>query len=164
MKYYYILPCTGISDANTSESGGFLKIERFVYIKKNPGTIPSILCYVSPSVELLGPTTPSFLTWTHDSSVLKPDWHLCSQLLHWYCVGVNTPKRFRQLWVKDLLMSKVPSWQLEWDSKRLLFIRKAPNLPLNLHAPQLYIDSLHHPFTTFCSSYCQLAHFGAEHS
>ena len=35
-------------------------------------------------------------------------------LPHWYCVGVNTPKRYRQLQVKDL--SKVPTWCLEWDS------------------------------------------------
>jgi len=31
---------------------------------------------------------------------------------HWYCVGVNTPNHYRQLWVKDL--PKVPMWRLEW--------------------------------------------------
>jgi len=29
---------------------------------KIPGTILSIMCYMPPSVELLGPTTPSFQT------------------------------------------------------------------------------------------------------
>ena len=33
---------------------------------------------------------------------------------HEYCVGVNTPKRHRQLRVKNL--PKVPTWWLEWDS------------------------------------------------
>ena len=33
-----------------------------------------------------------------------------SWLQHWYCVEVNTLKRYRQLSVKDL-----PTWQLEWD-------------------------------------------------
>ena len=33
---------------------------------------------------------------------------------HSNCVGVKTPKRCRQLRVKDL--SKVPTWRLEWDS------------------------------------------------
>jgi len=27
-------------------------------------------------------------------------------------VGVNTPKRYRQLWVKNL--PKVPTWRLKW--------------------------------------------------
>jgi len=29
---------------------------------------------------------------------------------HWYCVGVNTPKRYRQLREKDL--PKAPMWRL----------------------------------------------------
>ena len=37
-----------------------------------------------------------------------------SQLQHWYCIGVNTPKCYGQLWVKGL--PKVLMWQLEWDS------------------------------------------------
>ena len=37
-----------------------------------------------------------------------------SWLQHWYCVRVNTPKRYRQLRVKDL--PKVPMWWLECDS------------------------------------------------
>ena len=36
------------------------------------------------------------------------------RLQHWYCVGVNTPKRYRQLRVKDL--PKILMWQLQWDS------------------------------------------------
>jgi len=37
-----------------------------------------------------------------------------SQLKHWYCVGVNTLKRNKQVWVKDL--PKVPMWRLKQDS------------------------------------------------
>jgi len=37
----------------------------------------------------------------------------CSRLQHWYYVRVNTPKRYRQLWAKDL--PKVPTWLLEQD-------------------------------------------------
>jgi len=33
--------------------------------------IPSILCCVPQSVELLGPTTPSFQTRSHDLQILK---------------------------------------------------------------------------------------------
>jgi len=55
-----------------------------------------------------------------------------SRLLHRYCVGVNTPKRYRQLSVKDL--PKVPMWWLEWDLR--LSALKALNLPLSHHAPQ----------------------------
>jgi len=33
---------------------------------------------------------------------------------NWHCIGVYTPKRYRQLQVKDL--PKVPTWQLERDS------------------------------------------------
>jgi len=36
------------------------------------------------------------------------------QLQHWYCIRVNTPKRYRQLQVKDLL--KVPTSRLKWNS------------------------------------------------
>ena len=36
----------------------------------------------------------------------KPTTQRRSRLHHWYCVGVNTPKRFRQLCVTDL--PKVP--------------------------------------------------------
>ena len=58
------------------------------------------------------------------------------QLQHWYCVRVNTPKRYRQLWVKDL--PKVPTWWLEWDSNLQHSGRKAPNLPLSHHAPLIH--------------------------
>jgi len=36
-----------------------------------------------------------------------------SWLQHWYCVGVNKLKHYRQPWLKDL--PKVPTWRLEWD-------------------------------------------------
>jgi len=36
--------------------------------------IPSIMCYVPPSVEFLGPTTPNFQTTT--SPDFKPDWRV----------------------------------------------------------------------------------------
>ena len=37
----------------------------------------------------------------------------CFRLQHWYCFGVNTPKCYTKLWVKDL--PKAPIWRLEWD-------------------------------------------------
>src|SRR6218665_3694240 len=40
-------------------------------------------------------------------------------------LGVNTPKRYRQLRVKDL--PKVPTWRLEWDSNLRPSERKALN-------------------------------------
>src|SRR6218665_2665861 len=46
-----------------------------------------------------------------------------------------TPKRHRQLQVKDL--SKVPTWQLERDSYPRPFGRKASNLPMRHQAPLL---------------------------
>ena len=36
-----------------------------------------------------------------------------SRLQHWYCIGVNTLKRYRQLRVKDL--PKVPMWQVGFE-------------------------------------------------
>ena len=53
---------------------------------------------------------------------------------HWYCVRVNTPKGYRQLWVKDLPI--VPTWLLEYDLNLRPSGRKAPNLPVSDHAPQ----------------------------
>jgi len=44
-----------------------------------------------------------------------------------------TPKRQRQLRVKDL--PKVPTWQLDRESNLRPFGPKAPNLPMNHHAP-----------------------------
>jgi len=51
-----------------------------------------------------------------------------SRLQHWYCVGVNTSKRYRP---------KVPTytWRLEWNSKLRPSGSKALNLPLSYHAP-----------------------------
>jgi len=51
----------------------------------------------------------------------------------WYCVGVNTPMRYRQLRVKDL--PKVPTWGLERDSEQRPSGRMAPLLLLIHHAP-----------------------------
>ena len=53
-------------------------------------------------------------------------------------VGVNKPKRHRQLRVKDL--PKVPTQRLEWDTNLRPSGDKAPNVPLRHHAPQY--DSL----------------------
>src|ERR687897_366278 len=50
------------------------------------------------------------------------------------CVGVNTPKRHRQLRVKDL--PKVPRQRLEWDSNPRPSGHKAPNVPLRHHVSQ----------------------------
>ena len=47
---------------------------------------------------------------------------------HKYCVGVNKPKRHRQLRLKDL--PKAPTWRLERDSNPRSFGRKATNLPI----------------------------------
>ena len=55
-----------------------------------------------------------------------------SRLQRWHCVGVNTPMRYRQLWVKNL--PKVPTRHLERGSNLWPSERKAPNLPLNHHA------------------------------
>src|SRR6218665_1554722 len=74
VKYYYILCCTEILDENTFQSGDFSEIDRFVYNAiKIPGIIPSIMCYMPLSVELLGPTTPSFQTRIHKPPHFKPD-------------------------------------------------------------------------------------------
>ena len=51
------------------------------------------------------------------------------------CVGVGTPKRYRQLQVKDL--PKVPTWWPERDSNQRFSGRKAPNLPLSHDTPQM---------------------------
>ena len=58
-----------------------------------------------------------------------------SQLQHWYCVGVDTSKRYRQQWEKDL--PKIPMWQVKWDSNLRPSGHKAPNLPLSHHAPHV---------------------------
>ena len=47
---------------------------------------------------------------------------------------VNTPKRYRQLWVKDL--PKVSTCWLEWDSNLRPSGGNSPHLPLSHHAPQ----------------------------
>src|SRR6218665_2791071 len=49
-----------------------------------------------------------------------------------YCVGVNTPKRYRQLRAKEL--PEVPTRRLEQNSNLRPFKRKAPNLPKS-HQP-----------------------------
>ena len=70
-----------------------------------------------------------------------------SRLQHWCCVEVHTPKRYRQLWVKDL--PKVPTWRLEWDSNLRPSGRNGPNLPLSHHAQECIYPSTHpsiHPF------------------
>ena len=72
----------------------------------------------------------SFTTWR------------CSRLQLCHCVGVNTPKCYRQLWVKDL--PKVPMWRLEWDSNLRPSGHKASNLPLSHHAPLMLVDVRHH--------------------
>ena len=46
---------------------------------------------------------------------------------------VNTLKRYRQLWVKDL--PKVPTWQLELNLNLWTSECKALNLPLSHHTP-----------------------------
>ena len=68
-----------------------------------------------------------------------------SRLQHWYCVGVNAPKRYRQLWVKDL--AKIPTWRLAWDSNLRHSGRKAPNLPLSNHATHVLLSLVRKPDT-----------------
>ena len=51
-----------------------------------------------------------------------------------------TPKRHRQLWVKDL--PKVPTWRLERDSNPRPFGRKASILPMSHHVPHLYVPRM----------------------
>ena len=43
-----------------------LKLRDLCILNKIPSMIPQILCYVPPSVKLLGPKTPSFQIRTHD--------------------------------------------------------------------------------------------------
>ena len=50
-------------------------------------------------------------------------------------VGVYTPKRYRQLQVKDF--PKVPTWWLERDSNPRPSGQKASTLPMHLHAQQM---------------------------
>src|SRR6218665_698783 len=74
MTYYYIICCTGIRAENTFQSGDFSEGESFVYT--NSGIIPSIVCYVPPTIELLGLNMPPCSNpdgRTHDLSVFKPD-------------------------------------------------------------------------------------------
>src|SRR6218665_215933 len=52
----------------------------------------------------------------------------------WVLCWSFTPKRHRQLLVKDL--PKVPTWRLEWDLNLWPFGRKATNLPMSHHSPQ----------------------------
>jgi len=54
-----------------------------------------------------------------------------SRLQHWYCVGVNTSKRNKQLWVNDL--PNVPTWRQDWNSNPRPSGRKALKLPLSRH-------------------------------
>ena len=76
--------------------------------------------------------------WLRDSFIHSGYFYSASssplllRLQHWYCVRVNTPKCYRQLWVKDL--PKVPMWRLEWDLNLRPSGCKAPNLPLSHHA------------------------------
>src|SRR6218665_952647 len=77
-------------------------------------------------------------SFIHDISKAPLQVHYYSEDLptqHGYCVGVGTPKRYRQLRVKDL--PKVPTWWLEWDSNLRPSGRKALNLPLSNHTPKL---------------------------
>jgi len=76
-----------------------------------------------------------------------------SWLQHWYCVGVNMPKHYWRLWVKDL--PKVPTWRLEWDSNLQPTERKAPNLPaLTLHwATTPHFDKHLGLGTIFCAQW-----------
>ena len=55
----------------------------------------------------------------------------------WQCVGVYTPKRYRQLQVNDL--PKVPTWWLERDSNLRPSGWKALTLPICHHAQILLI-------------------------
>ena len=60
-----------------------------------------------------------------------------SWLQHWYRVGVNTPKRYRQLRVNYL--PKVLTWQLEWDLNLRPSGRKAPNPTTESPRPTMMI-------------------------
>ena len=72
-----------------------------------------------------------------DISIAPLQVHYYSEALPttaWKCVGVNTPKRYRQLWAKGL--PKVSTWRLGWDLNLWPSERKVLNLPLSNHAPQ----------------------------
>ena len=73
----------------------------------------------------------SFHSFIQAISIAPLQVHYYSEVLrtqHRCWVRVNTPKRKRQLRVKDL--PKVPTWRLERDSNSWPFGRKAPNLPM----------------------------------
>ena len=52
----------------------------------------------------------------------------------YYSIRVNTSRRYRQLWVKP----KVPAWRLELESNLRPSGRKALNLPLSHHGPEIH--------------------------
>src|SRR6218665_486998 len=59
----------------------------------------------------------------------------------WILCWGFTPKRHRQLRVKDL--PKVPMWQLERDSNPQPSGRQVSTLPMSHHAPQVGLDGMH---------------------
>ena len=63
------------------------------------------------------------------------------RLQHRYCIGVNTPERYGQLWVKFLPMDS--KWGLEWDLNLRPSGRKTPNSPLCHHAPRTHTHTYH---------------------
>src|SRR6218665_1485389 len=63
---------------------------------------------------------------------------------NWHCVGVYTPKRYRQLQVKDL--PKVPTWRLDRDSNPRPSGRKASTLPMRHHAKHSSFNSAYSEF------------------
>ena len=83
---FHPIKCTEIWDENTFHSGDFSDIERFVFKIKILGMIPSIQCYMPPSVELLEPATPSFQTrLTPLSACKKESLSSCHRLLsNWF--------------------------------------------------------------------------------
>ena len=78
-----------------------------------------------------------------------------SRLQHWYCVGVNTPKRYRQQQENDF--PKVPTWRLQWDSNLRPSGRKAPNLPLSHHNMMLVYSLTRHSSLRFLGLFYSLS-------
>ena len=71
---------------STLQSGDFPEIYWFLYIIKPKFRrwYPSILCYEPPSVEILGPTTPTqFLNSDPRPPVFKLDWRLWLNVWRW---------------------------------------------------------------------------------
>src|SRR6218665_1751254 len=93
-------------------------MNRILYFPANGGWSP-LLCFIRLGHFYSASSSPLLLRGAPGTARI-----LCRSF---------TPKRHRQLQVKDL--PKVPTWRLEQYSNPRPFGRKATNLPMSHHAP-----------------------------